>query len=34
MYDFALMTRDLKPGQFSDTVWTLENRRVFRPELP
>ncbi len=34
MYDFALNTRDLKPGQFSDAVWTLENRRLFRADLP
>jgi len=34
MYDFALASRDLKPGQFSETIWTLENRRIFRADLP
>jgi len=34
MYDFNLATKDLKPGQFSDAIWTLENRRVFYADLP
>ena len=33
MYDFELGTRSLKPGQFSDAIWTLENRRIFHADL-
>jgi len=33
MYDFQKIEGGLKPGEFSDPVWSLENRKLYRPKL-
>lgn len=32
MYDMASAIENTKPGEFSDRVWTLDNRRIYRLE--
>lgn len=31
MYDMEEAVRGLEPGSFSDRVWTLDNRRIYKP---
>lgn len=33
IYDFTLTARELAPGTFSDPIWSLDRRRIYRPNL-
>lgn len=33
VYDYDNALRDVKPGGFSDSVWSLDKRNVYRPDL-
>ncbi len=33
VYDYDNALRDVKPGGFSDSVWSLDRRNVYRPDL-
>jgi 3'-5' exoribonuclease len=31
MFDISKATADTKPGEFSDRIWSLENRKIYKP---
>jgi 3'-5' exoribonuclease len=31
MFDITKATADTKPGEFSDRIWSLENRKIYKP---
>lgn len=33
MYDMEEASQSLEPGAFSERVWTLDNRRIYKPEI-
>lgn len=33
MFDMRKATTDIKPGEFSDRIWSLENRKVYSPDF-
>jgi len=34
IYDYENAVRNISPGEFSDPVWSLDRRSVYKPELP
>ena len=33
MFDMSEALSTAKPGDFSDRVWTLDNRRLYKPQV-
>lgn len=33
MFDMKKVTEDIEPGDFSERLWSLENRRIYKPYL-
>lgn len=33
MYDIKKITSEVKPGEFSERLWSLENRRIYKPNI-
>jgi 3'-5' exoribonuclease len=33
VYDYQNATRDIEPGSFSEPVWSLDKRNIYKPML-
>ena len=33
IYDFVNAVENINPGEFSERVWTLDNRNIYKPEF-
>ncbi|NLM36392.1 MAG: HD domain-containing protein, partial [Clostridiales bacterium] len=33
LFDMTKATKEIEPGSFSDRLWSLENRRIYKPNL-